>query len=133
MAKKYNQSEEAKKGFKSSMLAYMMLDPHRVYTKGELAAHFEISERAVRAELERIANYYPIRATAGKKGYSILCIESDATNEELRKVNDDAWNQICELENRIDSLKARMKPLYAIMYESARKLEERTPKEDFCE
>jgi len=115
MKKKYEQTQEAKENFKSDILAYMLTDPTRVYTKTELAARFNMSERKVRLELEKIANFYPIRATAGRKGYSLIYFDNESSFDELTQANMDCFYQIKEIQSRIDSLKARMKPLIASM------------------
>lgn len=122
MGRKWEQSNENKEKFKSEVLAYMLLDPKRVYTKQELSAHFEMSERAIRMELERIANFYPVRASAGKKGYSLIQINDDSNFEELMDANAESHFQIKEIEHRIEALKARLKPLIAMQIETSNRI-----------
>lgn len=111
--KNYTQTKQAKNEFKSDILAYMLIEPTRVYTKQELMARFGMSERTVRAELERIANYYPIRATASRKGYSIIWWDDSFSEQELENVANELCSQISEIQNRVDCLRARIKPLIA--------------------
>lgn len=125
--KKYKQNEEGKKELEESSIILKVLKNHtnNVFDKEGLIAFTGKSERQVRAELEHIANFYPIRATAGRKGYKLLTFEEDASVETLKEVNMEAFLQICELQNRINSLKARMKPLIAIQRATALKLQEK--------
>lgn len=125
--KKYNQNLEGKKQLEdnSKLLELFKKLPNRPFTKQELMAYTSKNERAVRAELEHIANFYPIRATAGRKGYLLLELSEDADITELKDINNEAFLQVCELENRIKSLKARMKPLIALMRVTAVKLQEK--------
>lgn len=127
MGKKYKQNQEGLKQLKeeSVILGYLLneTEPNRVYTKQELMNITGMSERKVRLEIERIANFYPVRASAGGVGYSIIvCGESV---ESLRAANEEAFAQICEIQNRINSLKARLKPLIALMHVTALKLQEK--------
>lgn len=115
MGNKYKQTKEGLQQLneESVLLGYMLADPRRIYTKTELMAMSGKSERAVRAELERIANFYPVRASAGSKGYSLIWFDEESTLDELQEAHKDALDQVCEIQNRIESLKARLKPLIA--------------------
>ncbi len=125
--KKYNQNEEGKKELEEkSMILKVLKDmPNYVFTKEDLIEFTGKSDRQVRAELEHIANFYPIRATAGRKGYKMLAFEEDASIETLKEINMEAFLQICELQHRVISIKARMKPLIAIQRATALKLQEK--------
>lgn len=115
---------------RDSTILNLLLTTGLVYTKQELMNITGMNERAVRSELENIAKYYPVRATAGRKGYSILRFEENSTYNELKEVNNSAYDQIREIENRISSLKMRLKPLIAIMRVSALKLQEYEAKDN---
>ncbi len=111
----------------SIILEYLLKEPNVVYTKSELCAISGMSERSVRAELENIANFYPVRATAGRKGYSILRFGIWDGVEKLKELNNETYAQIQEIENRINSLKARLKPLIAFNNVLAHRLLELDP------
>lgn len=111
----------------SIILEYLLKEPNVVYTKSELCAISGMSERSVRAELENIANFYPVRATAGRKGYSILRFDIWMGVEKLKELNNETYAQIQEIENRINSLKARLKPLIAFNNALAHRLLELDP------
>lgn len=111
--KKYNQSNQAKKEFKSVVYDYMCQDPQRTYTKEELAAHFGYTCRAIRNCISRVANYYPIIATSDKKGYKLAHWTMEMDSQELNDVNEEILHEIAELNSRIKELKARLKPLIA--------------------
>lgn len=113
MGKKYQQTQIAKEELKSDILDLMLRNPNVIFTKEELCSLFNMNERAVRAELERIANYYPVRATAGHKGYSLIWWDENSTLEELNFARIECAMQCNEIQNRIDSLNARLKPLIA--------------------
>ena len=132
MSHKYQQTETAKKELisKSDILNLLLRFQNTVFTKDQLCATFNMSERAVRSELEKIANYYPIRATAGRKGYSLISFREDYDVNQLKEIKDEAYDQIRELQNRIDCLKARMKPLIALTRATAELIQE---KETFYE
>lgn len=115
MSYKYQQTKEAKINLQSDILDFLQRYPGVTFTRQELCAVFDRSDRSVRAELERIANYYPIRATAGRKGYSLICWNENTTDEELKEIGDECSKQIAELQHRIDSLNARLKPLIAAL------------------
>lgn len=113
MAKKHSQSKKAKEQFKSKVFDYMMKDPQKIYDKEELATYFQLDERTIRAELEKIANYYPVIAFSNRIGYQIATWSKEMTIGELESVHDDILHQINELNSRIKNLKARLKPLVA--------------------
>lgn len=97
-----------------STILHLLLTTHLVYTKQELMSVTGMNERAVRQELENIAKYYPVRASAGRKGYSIIWFDDNSTLDELKEANQAASEQLMELEHRISSLKMRMRPLIAL-------------------
>lgn len=113
MPKKYSQSKKAKEQFKSKVFDYMMNDPQKVYDKDELASHFQVDERTIRAHLEKIANYYPVVAFSNRIGYQIVVWSKEMTIGELESCEEDILHQIAELNSRIKNLKARLKPLVA--------------------
>ena len=117
MGNKYDQSKQAKEKFKSPILDYMIQkqkeNPDKPITKWELAATFNISERAARRSIEKIANYYPIIATSDKEGYKLLLFNEEMTKEEMLKVRETYQHQLNELMSRANSLFARMHPLIA--------------------
>ena len=125
MGLKYRQNKEELEELKkeSKILEYLLAQPERVFTKTELMALTGYNERKVRLEMERIANFYPIRATAGRKGYSLIWFDDKFTQDEILKIYNDATNQVREIENRINCLKARLKPLIALMKVASYKLE----------
>ena len=116
MGNKYLQNKETKEQLEkeSLVLPWLQSTPGIVWKKEELMAFTGLSERQVRHEMERIANFYPVRATAGRKGYSLITFDKENLVE-VDRANKEAFAQVCELQNRIDSLKARMKPLIATM------------------
>ena len=111
----------------STILNTLLLNLNATFTKQELMTISGKNERDVRAEMEQIANYYPVRASAGRKGYDIIGFDSFTKLEELKKVKDEAFDQIRELENRISSLKARLKPLIALTKVVGLKVQEAEP------
>lgn len=117
MGNKYDQSKQAKEKFKSPILDYMIQkqkdNPDKPITKWEIAATFNISERAARHSIEKIANYYPIIATSDKEGYQILLFNEEMTKEEMLKTREAYKHQLNELMSRADSLFARMHPIIA--------------------
>ena len=98
---------------RDSTILHLLTTTHLVYTKQELMSITGMCERAVRNELENIAQYYPVRASAGRKGYSIIWFDESSDLEDLKKVNLAACEQIKEIQNRIDALKMRLRPLIA--------------------
>ena len=111
--KKGNQKtlEELKE---NSTILSLLLTTRSVHTKQELMNITGINERAVRQELENIAKYYPVRASAGHKGYSIIWFDDNSSINELKEANQAASEQLTEIQHRIDSLKMRMRPLVAL-------------------
>ena len=98
----------------NSTILHLLLTMHLVFTKQELMSVTGMNERAVRQELENIAKYYPVRASAGSKGYSIIWFDDNSTLNELKEANQAASEQLTEIQHRIDSLKMRMRPLVAL-------------------
>lgn len=117
MSRKFNQSREVTQKFSSKLFEYMKgvmeVDPKHVFTKPELCAAFDFSERYVRRELERIANYYPVIATSDSIGYRLGLFDDSMSEEELEDLCNDYDHQLAELQSRVESLYARMKPLLA--------------------
>ena len=120
--KSKNKEETLKRLQKESTILHLLYETKLKYTKQELMSITGKSERAVRAELEEIANFYPIKALAGSKGYSLIWFDENSSIKELKAANEDAFNQICEIQNRINALKARLKPLIATQRATALQL-----------
>lgn len=125
MGKQYPQTAEAKQSLSNSTFKYIVAireyeNKNRIFTKDELVANTNLSERAVRVQLSEIANHYPIFATSDRKGYQILSYDENTTDEELKEMVEKTEHQLAELQSRIDALKARMRPLIAFR-ESANK------------
>ena len=76
-----------------------------------------MSDRHVRKELERIANYHPIIATSNRKGYKLALFSDDMDKEELLEILREIEHEIAELSSRVNSLYARMNPLIAMKVE----------------
>lgn len=127
---KYNQTQKAKEEFKSPLLDILMNKPNFLFKKEELMAMTGWNERKVRAEIEKIANYYPIYASAGRKGYGIMHFDDNYDLEIIKGLNQAAFDEMCELQHRVDSIKARMKPLIAFMRTTAVKLQEKGEKNE---
>ena len=88
-------------------------DKGHVFTKEELVAKTNLSERAVRNQLSEIANHYPVIATSDRKGYELLSYDDSTSDDELKAMIAKAEHQLAELQSRVDALKARMRPLIA--------------------
>lgn len=131
MGHKYGQTKENLELLKkeSVILGYMLSEPNKVYTKSELMAITGYNERKVRAEMERIANFYPVRASAGHKGYSIIWFDENSTIDELKIANNAATEQINEIQNRIECMKARLKPLIALCKVTYNKIQDKEKNE----
>lgn len=123
MSKKYLQTQAEKENLKSVILDILKERPNTYIAKSELITRTGMNERKVRAEIEKIANYYPIRATAGRKGYALIWFDENSDIEQLKATIQEAFLQSCEIQNRIDSLKARLKPLIATMRVTALQLQ----------
>lgn len=113
MGRKYQQTKQARDEFKSDILDFLKRNHKSPISKADLCGIFNMSERSVRAELERIANYYPIRATAGREGYQLIWWDENSSIEELNQARLECAKQVSEIEHRIESLNARLKPLIA--------------------
>lgn len=117
MGNKYDQSRNAKDKFESPILDYMiqrqMANPEKPITKWELAAVFNKSERMIRRDLEKIANYYPLIATSDHEGYKVLLFDESMPADKLENIRDAYQHQLNELMSRVESLNARMQPLIA--------------------
>lgn len=126
MGNKYSQTKEAREKLKSRLLDYMIAvhgtEPDHYFTKDELTAAVGCSERAVRHELEKIANYYPIIATSERKGYRIFLLDDSIDEFNLNKARADIDHTLAELQSRVLSLQARMYPLIAARVEIGKAL-----------
>lgn len=134
MGKKYQQTEEAKELFKSPLLAYIQSvvseNPRHVFTKEELIETSQLSDRAVRDQMERIANFYPIISFSDRKGYTYGHFKGNESNQDLALLFDDVNHAIHEINSRVECLNARLKPLIALQEVLKAKIAERMPKED---
>lgn len=81
---------------------YGMLRSRSVFTKEQIASHFNTSERSAREMISEIAHYQPVIATSDKRGYRLAMTKEDY---------EDARHQWAELDSRIAELEARKKPL----------------------
>lgn len=81
---------------------YDMLKTLKTFTKEEIAAHFNISERSARDMVSAVAKLQPIIATSDQRGYRLAGTLKDYN---------DAKHQWAELDSRIAELEARKKPL----------------------
>lgn len=113
--KNYDQSKKAKSQFKSEIFDLMTSEDNRneVFQKNDLACMFGLTERGVRKEIEKIANYFPVIAPSSAKGYKVLYWDANMSNEELEEKEEEILHQIAEINSRIKNLKARLKPLVA--------------------
>ena len=133
MGNKYPQTNEAKERFESPLLNYMINSYAYVsidyyFKKSELMAVTGWSERKVRKELERIANYYPVISISSKKGYRVGQFndsEDEEPTECLEELLEQTRHAINDLESRVKSLNARMKPLIALKVKLEEKIIER--------
>lgn len=118
MGNKYSQTNEAKEQYTSPLLKYMgavtLIDPKHIFTRDELAAHLNCSDRKVRREVEKLANYYPIISVSSKQGYRLGSFDDKSSYETLKSLKEDVRHTLAELQSRIESLQARMKPLIAL-------------------
>jgi len=118
MGNKYPQTNEAKAEFKSPLLNYMvaveMIEPDHIFTRDELSRVFETSDRAIRKEMEHLANFYPVISTSNKKGYKIGRFNDTDSLETLNELLNKTDHTLNELQCRVESLQARMKPLIAL-------------------
>ena len=118
MGNKYSQTNEAKEQYTSSLLKHMgavtLIDPKHIFTRDELAAHLNYSDRKVRREIEKLANYYPIISVSSKQGYRLGSFDENASYDTLKSLKEDVRHALAELQSRVESLQARMKPLIAL-------------------
>lgn len=132
MGNKYSQTEEAKREFTSPLLTYMKAvnryETNHVFTKEELRAVLSCSDRHLRHEMEKIANYYPIVATSDSKGYQLATFSDDMELEMLVEISKSYEHQLAELQSRVNSLYARMNPLIASQVEINRLIDIRSRK-----
>lgn len=124
MAKNYDQSKKAKEEYlqKSQIAQYMMGDPSRIFLREQLALVFNMSDRSIRENVAKMANYVPVLSLSQEKGYRVLSFDENTPVEELIKMHDQMQHQINEFKSRIDNLKARMKPIVALQKVIEKKL-----------
>lgn len=132
MGNKYSQTEEAKREFTSPLLTYMKAvnnyEINHVFTKDELRGVLSCSDRHLRHEMEKIANYYPIVATSDSKGYRLLVFTDSMDLGDLDEISKAYEHQLAELNSRVNSLYARMNPIIAAKVEIDRLIQIRTEK-----
>ena len=118
MGNKYSQTNEAKEKYTSPLLEYMrgvtLIDPKHIFTRDEIAAHLNCSDRMARKEMEKLANYYPIISVSSKQGYRLGSFDDKDSYENLKSLQDETRYALSELQSRIESLQARMRPLIAL-------------------
>ena len=118
MGNKYSQTNEAKENYTSPLLDYMrgvtLIDPKHIFTRDEIADHLNCSDRVARKEVEKLANYYPIISVSSKQGYRLGSFDDKDSYEDLKSLKDETRYALSELQSRIESLQARMKPLIAL-------------------
>ena len=130
--KKHNQTKKAKEEFlKTSTIAlFMRGDSKKVFTREDLSQIFQMNDRSIRAKVAEIANYLPVISLSDSKGYRILCFNEETSMEDMVDMLNDAQHQICELQSRVDNLKARMKPLIAFTKVLQSKIDKKYEEED---
>lgn len=123
--KHHDQSVKSDKEFleKSALYAFMTQDPERAYWKEELAWHFGVNKRTIRAMLAEMANHAPVVALSSSKGYRVVKLTDQMDNDDLKAVLSDVEHQLNELMSRAANLKARMKPLMACRAEICSRLD----------
>ena len=131
MGNKYSQTEEARNLYLKRVdpLFIYMVDksyyqPKHIFTKEELCDQLNLSERAVRKSLEKMANYYPVISFSNKKGYRYGVFNDNTKIEDLEELLDDTEHAIAELQSRIESLQARMKPLIALKVKVSERIDQ---------
>lgn len=131
MGNKYSQTEAAKLNYSSPLLNYMdsvvRNDPKHVFTRDELCATLNYSDRGIRHSLEKMANYYPVISFSSSKGYRFFRFDESTSADDLKSMYEDTGHALAELESRIESLDARMKPLIALRVEITKRLKELCP------
>ena len=115
LLKNHNQSYIEDKEFleKSALYAFMTQDPERAYWKEELAWHFGVDKRTIRAMVAEMANHAPVVALSSSKGYRVVKLTDQMDEDDLKAILGDVEHQLNELMSRAANLKARMKPLMA--------------------
>ena len=115
LLKNHNQShiEDEKFLEKSALYAFMTQDPERAYWKEELAWHFDVNKRTIRAMVAELANHAPVVALSSSKGYRVVKLTDQMDKDDLKAILSDVDHQLNELMSRAANLKARMKPLMA--------------------
>jgi|AGTN01.2.fsa_nt_gi hypothetical protein len=115
--KNYPQTVEAKKQFKSELLdLWMEYNGGARITRWELSELWHKSDRAVRKEINRIANYFAILSNSGQEGYELV-IKPEAIKDNpyaLKRYVDLVDHSLAESKSRIEELSARQKPLIAV-------------------
>ena len=123
--KNHDQSVKSDKEFleKSKLYAFMTQDPERAYWKEELAWHFGVDKRTIRAMVAEMANHAPVVALSSSKGYRVVKLTDQMDKDDLKAVLSDVEHQLNELMSRAANLKARMKPLMACRAEICSRLD----------
>ena len=113
MSNKLVQSNKAKEEFTSLFLATNSINYNKDITRKDLIEQFNISDGAIRREVAKIANYYPVLSHSGKKGYRLAKRIDLSSKEELLEEMEIVKRVLAEDNSRIRQLKARQKPLIA--------------------
>lgn len=114
--KNYKQTVEAKKNFRSELLdIWLDYNGGSRITRQELKDLWGRSDRAVRKEINRIANYFAIISVSSRKGYELVITPHLVQNNPLvlKTQLDDIEHCLREFESRKEEINARMKPLIA--------------------
>lgn len=132
MGNKYSQTEAAKLNYSSPLFNYMdsvvRNDPKHVFTKDELCATLNYSDRGIRRAVEQMANYYPVISYSSAKGYRFVRFDETTKFDDLESMYNEAGHSLAELQSRVESLQARMKALIAFRYEARNRLHELNPR-----
>lgn len=128
MSKKPEQTEEAKKNFRSPILDILRTtDGHR-WTYEELQEASGLSKRQVRQELSNIAMHYAVLFNSGEKGFRLSRdtrrIEMDFV--EMKKEVDEIDLSLADIESRKNILSARERALIAAKVKITREMSNAT-------
>lgn len=110
---KTNKTNLKERAENSLVLAYLKQNVNKVFTRDELAARFNTSDREMRREIALIAEFYPILSLSRLKGYCLVEWNGDADVNYLNIVRNYLIDQVKEDNNRIKAIKKRMRPLIA--------------------
>ena len=115
--KNFKQTKKAKEEYdRTSVIALLMANenPHTIFTKEELMDVLGVGDRAVRKQIEELANHHPVIALSSAKGYRVLSVDENTDSATLVQFLDLIEHQLNDYHSRIINLKARMKPLVAL-------------------